>query len=410
MNDNHQGLIHDWNLTGDFQLTPPAKPVLLDDETLRDGLQCPSVKDPTLDEKIELVRLMEKLGVDTADIGLPGAGASARADILELARTMSGLSITPNVACRTLLGDIEPVVDMSQEIGSPIEVCAFIGSSPIRAYAEGWDMERMLLNVRDSIRFCRENGLPVMFVTEDTTRADPETLRALYGTAIDEGAQRLCLCDTVGHATPSGVRNLFRFIGAFVQEKGADVGLDWHGHRDRGLGLINTLVALSAGAERAHACALGVGERAGNTEMDLLLANLHLLGWIDRDLTALREYVHAASNAVGRPIRKEYSVFGDDAFETGTGVHAAAVIKAFRKGDPWLANRVYSGVPADDFGLEQKIAVGPMSGKSNVIWFLEKRGITPTDARIAAILERAKASDRLLTEEEVLEAAGVPVG
>jgi 2-isopropylmalate synthase len=348
---------------------------------------------------------MDSLGINSADIGLPGAGEVAREHIKALATEMVGLNITPNVACRTVVSDIEPVVEMSQEVGTPIEVCAFIGSSPIRAYTEGWNLERMVNNVQDSIRFAKQNGLPVMFVTEDTMRATPEILTTLYGAAIDEGADRLCLCDTVGNATPQAVRNLVRWMRTFVQEREAEVGLDWHGHRDRGLGLVNTLAALSAGVERAHACALGIGERAGNTEMDLLIVNLHLLGWIDRDLTALGEYVRLASNAVGRPVRDEYSVFGKDAFETGTGVHAAAVIKAFRKGDDWLANRVYSGVPADDFGLEQKISVGPMSGKSNVIWFLEKRGIEPTEERIAAVLDRAKHSDRLLTEEEVLSSA-----
>lgn len=402
----HDDLIYDWQAHGPAELPAPNKKVMLDDETLRDGLQCPSVTDPPLDKKIELVHCMNSLGIDTADIGLPGAGDVAREHIKALAREMAELKIAPNVACRTVVGDIEPVVDMVQEVGAPIEICAFIGSSPIRAYAEGWDLSRMVNNVQESIRFAKQNDLPVMFVTEDTMRATPEILTALYGAAIDEGADRLCLCDTVGNATPQGVRNLVSWMSDFVKTRGASVGLDWHGHRDRGLGLVNTLAALSAGVERAHACALGIGERAGNTEMDLLLVNLHLLGWIDRDLTGLSEYVRLASEAVNRPVRGEYSVFGKDAFETGTGVHAAAVIKAFRKGDNWLANRVYSGVPADDFGLEQKISVGPMSGKSNVIWFLEKRGIEPTEQRIAAVLNRAKHSNRLLTEEEVLSSAG----
>tara|TARA_B100000959_G_scaffold281591_1_gene345989 strand:+ start:15478 stop:16704 length:1227 start_codon:yes stop_codon:yes gene_type:complete len=404
-NNAHDKLIYDWQTHGPEELPAPRHKVMLDDETLRDGLQCPSVTDPPLDKKIELIHCMDSLGINSADIGLPGAGEVAREHIKALATEMVGLNITPNVACRTVVSDIEPVVEMSQEVGTPIEVCAFIGSSPIRAYTEGWDLERMVNNVQNSIRFAKQNGLPVMFVTEDTMRATPEILTTLYGAAIDEGADRLCLCDTVGNATPQAVRNLVRWMRTFVQEREAEVGLDWHGHRDRGLGLVNTLAALSAGVERAHACALGIGERAGNTEMDLLIVNLHLLGWIDRDLTALGEYVRLASNAVGRPVRDEYSVFGKDAFETGTGVHAAAVIKAFRKGDDWLANRVYSGVPADDFGLEQKISVGPMSGKSNVIWFLEKRGIEPTEERIAAVLDRAKHSDRLLTEEEVLSSA-----
>jgi len=400
-------LIYDWGLHGPQEFPAPTKPVLLDDETLRDGLQCPSVQDPPFDKKVELIHLMDSLGINTADIGLPGAGGVAREHILSLAKEMVPLQITPNVACRTVVTDIEPVVSMVQEVGAPIEVCAFIGSSPIRAYAENWELETMVGHVQDSIRFAKSNQLPVMFVTEDTIRSTPEILAALFSAALEEGADRICMCDTVGSATPHEVRNLVRWTKKFLAEKGAeDVGLDWHGHRDRGLGLINTLTALSEGCERVHACALGIGERAGNTEMDLLLVNLKLLGWIDRDLTRLGEYVRLTSEAVGRPLRGEYAVFGEDAFETGTGVHAAAVIKAFRKGDSWLADRVYSGVPAGEFGLQQKISVGPMSGKSNVIWFLENRGVKVTDEKIANVLEKAKNSDRLLTEAEVLAAAG----
>ncbi|HEX9794416.1 MAG TPA: 2-isopropylmalate synthase [Planctomycetota bacterium] len=406
---DHQGLIYDWEQHTPNPLKKPAHRILLDDETLRDGLQCPSVKDPDLDQKIELIHLMDSLGIDSANIGLPGAGRHAREHILRLAGEMRPLRITPNVACRTVVGDIEPLVDMVQEVGAPIEVCAFIGSSPIRAYAEDWDLERMTRSVRESVAFATRNGLPLMFVTEDTVRTPPEVLRTLVGAAIDEGAKRVCMCDTVGSATPAGVRNLVRWMKAFVAEKGVEVGLDWHGHRDRGLGLVNTMASLRAGVDRAHGCALGIGERAGNTEMDLLLVNLLLAGWIERDLKDLGKYVQLASRAVGRPIRNEYPVFGADAFETGTGVHAAAVVKAFRKGDTWLANRVYSGVPADEFGLQQKISVGPMSGKSNVIWFLEKRDIEPTEERIAAVLEAAKRSPRLLTEAEVLHAAAAPV-
>jgi len=403
-------LIYDWAGVGPHHEPPPAGKVMLDDETLRDGLQCPSVTEPPLEKKIQLIHLMDELGIDTADIGLPGAGSNAREHILALAKEMRGLTITPNVACRTMVTDIEPIVDMVQEVGAPIEVCAFIGSSPIRAYAENWDLERMVKMVRDAVRFAKSHDLPLMFVTEDTVRSTPEILSALNGAAIDEGADRLCICDTVGGVIPYAVRNIFHWIKDFLKERGAEhVGLDWHGHRDRGLGLINTLSALAAGAERAHATALGIGERAGNTEMDLLLVNLKLLGWVDRDLHKLAEYVKLASEAVGRPIRREYPVFGEDAFETATGVHAAAVIKAIKTGDRWLSDLVYSGVPAGEFGMEQRISVGPMSGKSNVIWFLEQRGHDATEERIAAVLAVAKSSPRLLSEEEVLQAAGVLV-
>jgi len=400
-----EDLIYDWN-EADGTGIPHTAAIQFDDETLRDGLQSPSVRDPELDHKVRLIHLMDELGIDTADIGLPGAGARAREHITTLCREMRGLRITPNVACRTLISDIEPVVDLAQEIGTPVEVCAFIGSSPIRQFAEDWDLERMIELSREAVAFCVKHDLPCMFVTEDTTRARPEHVRALYTAAIEAGARRICICDTCGHVTPAGTRALVGFVVDLVRELGADVGIDWHGHRDRGLGLINTLAAAQAGATRLHATALGVGERAGNTEMDLLLVNMRLMGAIDNDLSSLAEYCRTASEAVGVPIPHNYSVFGSDAFETGTGVHAAAVIKAFRKGDAWLADRVYSGVPAGMFGLEQVIKVGPMSGRSNVAWVLERHGVEATEERIHDVLELAKRTPRLLTDEEVLSAAG----
>jgi len=400
---DREELIYDWN-TAEAPKRPAAR-IQFDDETLRDGLQSPSVRDPELDRKIELIHLMDRLGIDTADVGLPGAGERARQHISTLVREMEGLSITPNVACRTMIGDIEPVVDLVQEIGIPVEVCAFIGSSPIRQFAEDWELDSMLDLSRKAVEFCVKHDLPCMFVTEDTTRARPQDVEKLYRTAIEAGARRICICDTCGHATPEGVRSLVGFVSDLVSKMGADVGIDWHGHRDRGMGLINALAAVEAGATRIHGTALGIGERAGNTEMDLLLVNLKLLGWIDNDLSALADYCRVAADAIGVTIPSNYSVFGTDAFETGTGVHAAAVIKAYRKGDAWLADRVYSGVPAGWFGLEQKIKVGPMSGRSNVAWVLEKQGLEPTDESIQRVLAKAKETPRLLTDEEVVEAA-----
>ncbi len=400
---DRESLIYDWNTV---ERTPERAAVQFDDETLRDGLQSPSVRDPDLDQKVRLIHLMDRLGIDTADVGLPGAGDRAREHIATLCREMADLDITPNVACRTLVSDIEPVVSLVQETGQPVEVCAFIGSSPIRQYAEGWDLDRMVELSREAVEFCAKNDLPCMYVTEDTTRAKPEDVRKLYTTAIEAGAKRICICDTCGHATPDGVHALIGFVKDLVAELGADVGIDWHGHRDRGMGLINAVAAVQAGATRIHGTALGVGERAGNTEMDLLLVNLKLMGIVDNDLSALAEYCELAAEACDVPIPHNYSVFGQDAFETGTGVHAAAVIKAYKKGDAWLADRVYSGVPAGMFGLEQVIKVGPMSGKSNVAWVLEKHGIEPTDDRVQSVLDLAKKTPRLLTDEEVLSAAG----
>jgi isopropylmalate/homocitrate/citramalate synthase len=302
--------------------------------------------------------------------------------------------------------DIEPVVEITQKAGIPIEVSAFIGSSQIRQVAEDWSTAAMLQHTRTALGFARTHNLPVMYVTEDTTRAHPETIRALYSEAMELGAKRLCVCDTVGHATPQGARAVVGFVRALAMAHDESIKVDWHGHRDRGLDIANCLAAVEAGADRIHGTALGVGERAGNAPMDLLLVNCKLLGWIDNDLRRLPDYVHKAASAVGVPIPHNYPVFGDDAFETGTGVHAAAVIKAFNKGDTELADLVYSGVPAGLVGLGQKIRVGPMSGRSNVIWVLRRLGIESTDERVERVLAAGKTSKRLLTDAQVRAAAG----
>ena len=398
-------LIHDWNRPADDEAAaPPAGPFQLDDETLRDGLQSPSVIDPPIEKKIRILHLMDALGIETADVGLPGAGARAGRDVRELCREIvnAGLKIRPNCAARTLVRDTDPVIEISQEIGIPIETCVFIGSSPIRHYTEGWDEEFLLRQTDEAITHAVRAGMPVMYVTEDTSRAQPDTIRKLYGAAVRLGARRVCVTDTVGHATPDGAWALIRFVRQVLDEAGGqEVGIDWHGHRDRGMALANCLAAYRAGATRVHGCSLGIGERCGNAEMDLLLVNLKLLGWIDRDLTRLGEYCHAVSDATGVAIPSNYPVVGTDAFETATGVHAAAVIKAIRKGDGWLADNVYSGVAASDFGFTQRIRIGPMSGRSNVVFWLEQRGIEATEECIERIFDAAKRSDRLLEDHEI---------
>ena len=394
-------LIYDWNT---IDAPPkPAHPVHLHDETLRDGIQGPSVRDPDIEHKLRFLHLADELGVGSIDLGLPASGPRAAADVARLAEEIRDqrMRIKALCAARTLESDIKPVVEISQRVGIPIEVAAFIGSSPIRQYAEGWTIEQMVDNTRKAVRFAHQQGLPVLYVTEDTTRAQPETLRQLFGTAIEEGAARVAVCDTVGHSTPDGVRAVVGYVRRMLDQMKPDTGLDWHGHSDRGLGVINAIDAALAGADRIHGCALGLGERVGNTHLDLLLVNFRLLGWIDTDLSKLREMGEVIAEGTGMAIPANYPVLGRDAFRTATGVHAAAVIKAKRKGDEWLANRVYSGVPADLFGCEQVIDIGPMSGESNVVFWLEQRGIEPRPELVRAIVERAKQGDRLLDEAEI---------
>jgi 2-isopropylmalate synthase len=392
-------LTYDWN----HDAAGPRPVAMLDDETLRDGLQSPSVRSPTVDEKIDILQRMDALGIDTADIGLPGAGQKVAEDVERLARTVAEgrLRIKVNCAARTKTEDIKPIADIQQRTGVPVECCTFIGSSPIRQFTEGWTLDYLERITEEALTFAAKEGLAVMYVTEDTTRADPESLRRLFTTAIRAGASRLCIADTVGHSTPNGARALVSYVKSLIAELGADVGIDWHGHRDRGFGVASSIAALEAGATRLHGAALGIGERCGNTPLDLLLVNLVMMGYRDDDLATLPAYCEAVSKATDVPIPANYPVVGADAFRTATGVHAAAVVKAFRKGDRTLMDAVYAAVPASLVGRVQEIEVGPMSGKSNVVFWLESRGLPATDEIVDRIYAAAKASNRMLTHEQI---------
>ena len=412
-------LIYDWNVIDyGVERDPSNHPheLWFDDETLRDGLQSPSASNPTIEQKIELIDYMEKLGVQKVDLGLPGAGPFHVGHIDAMLSHMGdmGYSLRPGCAVRTVVSDIEPLVDLQAKHERQIQASAFLGTSPIRQYTEGWTMERIMSTAESAVTFAVDNDIPVMFVTEDTTRSKPDEIKEVYSRAIELGADRICVCDTCGHVTPNGVRKLLSFIqDEVIPDSGVkrrDIEVNWHGHQDRGLGVANNLAAYEAGADVIHGTALGVGERAGNAPLDQTLVNLSLMGVIENDLTSLNEYMRKANEYIGVALPRNYPVFGEDAFETGTGVHASAVVKAMEKGDHWLADRVYSGVPAGDFGLEQVIRIGHMSGRSNITWWLKQNGYEVSDGLVEHMFEVAKTQRSLMTDEEVHAAIGAFVG
>src|SRR5271170_183070 len=361
--------IYDWNVAA-TPLLPPGTHVLLNDETLRDGLQNPSVHDPSIPEKIEILHLMEALGIESLNIGLPGAGPRAVEHTESLAREIvtKRMKIKPNCAARTMEADIRPIAEISQRVGIPIEAATFLGSSPIRRLVEDWTVDHLERTTERAVKFAVDHGLPVMYVTEDTVRTDPDTVKRLYSTAIRSGEK---------------------------------IRVDWHGHNDRGLAVANSLAAVAAGADQVHAAANSLGERVGNTAMELMLVNLRLMGVITQDLSRLKEYCEKVAEYTHTTIPPNYPVIGRDAFRTATGVHAAAIIKAFHKGDQFLANSVYSGVPSHLFGLDQVIEIGPMSGKSNILFWLERHKIPADDALVNRIFDAAKQSARVLSDAEI---------
>jgi 2-isopropylmalate synthase len=406
MNREDSDLIYDWNSVEKVAALSPRKRIQFLDETLRDGIQSPSVVDPAIDDKLRIVDLANDLGIDTMDIGLPGAGKRAIEDVTTIASHIrdAKLRVKASCAARTHQNDVQAIVDISQAVGIEIEVLCFIGSSPIRQYAEDWDLSRMMKLSADAIDLGRKYNLPVAYVTEDTTRSRPEVLTKLFTNAVEHGASRLIVCDTVGHVTPDGIRNLLKFTRNVLDGMGRpDVGIDWHGHNDRGLGVVNSIFAIEYGADRIHGTALGIGERVGNAALDQILLNLKLLGELpEHDLTKLVLWCKVVSQATRVPIHPQYPLVGSDAFRTATGVHAAAIIKAEKKGHEWLADRIYSGVPAGMFGKEQEIEVGHYSGESNVVYWLKKRGYEPTKELVAAVLGAAKRGNRVLTDDEII--------
>lgn len=383
---------YDWNLP-DSALLQLNRTVELQDETLRDGLQRPSASDPPIEAKLEILHLMEALGIHGADVGLPGAGPRAVADVTAIVTEIveQKLKLKPSCAGRTLKVDIQPIVDIAQKTGKVLEADLFIGSSPVRQYAEDWTLDKMVRVTEEAVTYAVEQGLEVMYVTEDTVRSHPDTLRKLYTTAIECGAIRICLCDTVGHATPDGVRALVRFMQGVVQDTGRAVKIDWHGHRDRGLGLANTLAAVESGVDRVHGTALGIGERVGNTPMEHILVNLKLLGVLSNDLARLQDYVETVSRHCRVPLPESWPALGRDAFRTTSPGSAERLVELYELGEERLFESSLSGVACSLLGRRAEFAVGPCSGPSNARgWLLQNESAdSPEELLLRAREKRA---------------------
>ncbi|MFE7978120.1 LeuA family protein [Streptomyces shenzhenensis] len=394
-----------WNDTTTAHTEPgPAPAGILFDETLRDGLQAPHVHRPTLEQKLNFVDHMVRSGVRSADLGFPGSDPSAARECVQLAQHIADnrLALRAGFAGRTHPSDVNAICEVGQQAGIAVEAYAFIGVSPIRQYVEGWDIEVIRQAVRRSAEECRRGGAEFVLVLEDAVRCTPEILTAVYDVAVETGTRRLTLCDTVGAAVPEGAEALIRFTQRYFADREHLVELEWHGHNDRGLALANSLTALALGCARVHGTILGVGERAGNTSLDQLMVNSQLDGSHTYDLTSLRAYCDYAAPLLGVDVPQNYPALGRDVFRTSAGVHASAILKAHEKGSITLKDGVYAGVPARLLGREQEVLIDAASGASNVKYWLTVHGHGTDDASlIKRVLERAKASDVPLTDDEI---------
>ncbi len=373
----------------------------------RDGTQASGIRYPSLNEKIALLEYMDRIGIEHADIAMPIARGRHFQEALELARAKQRLGLSINLVClaRSLPGDVERAIDLKNQSGTDLEVIIFKGSSPIRREVEGWEIERdIVVPMISSIEFAVKNGLKVTAATEDTTRSGAEDMKKIFIEAINGGATRLCIADTVGFSEPWSAHDIVSRIKNEVIGN-REIGLDWHGHNDIGLSTANALIALGAGADRVHTTILGVGERAGNTPTELVLENLRQHGIEKYDFPLVIEYGELASKVYNRPIAPDHPILGKVVHKTSTGIHGAGIAKAYAKGRPDLAGIVYSSVDPHEYGREPELGVGPLSGERNAIANLQRLDIEPTKERIDRVLKLAQLLYKELDDDEIARVA-----
>jgi 2-isopropylmalate synthase len=376
---------------------------VLFDETIRDGLQAPGIPVPSTTIKARLIELMVSAGIGAVNVGFPGASPAAARSCIELVQCIEQrrLHIQPACCGRTHDDDIAAIRDVAETAQTSIEAYAFVAVSPVRHIVENWTVESIERRIRNSAAACRRSGIDFVLVLEDATRSERNILSRVFSTAASQGIGRVVLCDTVGCADPDSTRKLVDWTSDHFAAAGWPVKIDWHGHNDRGLALINSLTALEAGCDRIHGTVLGIGERAGNAAIDQIILNRHLGNNDTFDLKALRRYSEYAANVLDLDIPSNYPGLGSDVFKTSAGVHAAAILKARHSGGVELMDRVYSSVPASDLGRCQEVVIDSSSGGSNVEFWLLEHGHTPTAECVARILNAAKSSAGPLMSEQI---------
>lgn len=394
MNNPDRPTNYSW---GEYDFSKKVVQVL--DTSLRDGLQDAQIRHPSLEEKERLVDILVQVGVEAIDIAIPIARGSHLREAIQLARRIPS-NVTVACLARTDASDIQAAVDLAQGAGRPIETIVFCGASPLRRWVEDWDVTEITEWMAKSVNFASKQGLIPTVATEHTTQTEPEVIKQIYLAGLDNGGQKVCIADTSGAASPISTEKIIRFFRDEVLKSFNDVDIDWHGHNDRGLSVINSLVALSAGAQRVHGTAIGIGERAGNTPLEQMLINLKMARDPKRqDLGAISELATFAAEIFNVPVPPNYPGLGEKVYRTASGIHAAAELKAGQLG--LKGTTPYSAVSPEWVNRETDVVVGPLSGSHNVRFVAERLGIPATNEFIARALDVAKSANRILTDQDI---------
>jgi 2-isopropylmalate synthase len=392
-------------------LRTPQVHVEIDDETWRDGMQgTQTERHPDTEERREYLVFAGKNGfIEHADIGFPGSGIKHRNEMVNLINSLEEkkAGITLSAAGRgSAKDDIRAILEVSSRTGYPLEGDLFLDTSEIRAKVEGWDRTEKLKSLKDNISLLKKEGLPVMFVLERATTTSPKELYDPLMMAIDLGVDRICIADTQGIITPQGVSNIFRWVINEIGENNKDLKLDFHEHNDLGMGIANCLVAAAEGVDRLHATARGIGERAGNVNLEQLLVVLSAKGYRKTDVRKIRDFAEMSASMLGLEISKYEPIIGENSMETASGVHASAYGKSeLHENLP----PIYFPFDLKDTGSKAVVKIGPSGGIANVRIFCKNElGIEEiSEEKAREILDDAQKNWGILSAERVQELLGI---
>lgn len=367
------------------------------DTTLRDGEQTPGVS-LSPDQKLQIARHLDKLGVDAIEAGFPVISEGERNAVKAISQ--DGLSAQICGLARTTKGDIDAVAEAGLDY-----VHTFIATSEIHMKSKlKMKKEEVLEKAVSAVRYAKSRGLLVEFSAEDATRTERDFLRTVFRAVAEAGADRIDIPDTVGYSTPV-------YMAEITREAVAATGLpvSVHCHNDFGLAVANAISGIQAGASCAHVTINGIGERAGNASLEELVMALKCLEFDEKYETGIKagmiyETSRFVSSMVGIQVQPNKAIVGENAFGHESGIHTHGV----------LSNPLtYEPISPELVGRKRWLQAGKHAGMHGMNAMLDGYGIRPTDVQAKEILEGIKAAaDRggPVTDAELLSIANGVLG
>ncbi|MEM2211141.1 MAG: 2-isopropylmalate synthase [Nitrososphaerales archaeon] len=341
------------------------------DTTLRDGEQTPGVS-LTPQQKLEIAKQLDKLGVDTIEAGFPITSSGEVESVKLIAK--AGLNAEICGLARVEKKDIDLAIDCGVSC-----IHTFIATSDTHLqYKLKITREEALQKAVEAVEYIKSHGLTVEFSAEDATRSDPEFLIKIFKAVVDAGVDRIDIPDTVGIATPAKIAELVKLVKAHC-----NIPISLHCHNDFGLAVANTLAGIEAGATQAHLTINGIGERAGNAALEEVVMALHCLYGKKTKINTklIYETSRMVSRIMGIVVQPNKAIVGENAFGHESGIHTHGVLShplTYEPFDPALVGR------------RRWLQAGKHAGTHGIRAQLEELGIYPTDEQIKEIVRKVK--------------------